>query len=211
MSAAEEILLESYGIDIDPDEQLEIDAVAEATDDPVARSARWLIETDDAAEWALLKIRKERARIAEVSERAARQRDLLQAEIDRINEAERRALAAPERSINFFESRLIEYLRTVQQDDPRKKSLKLLNGTLLSRRSPAHLEVDPEVFIPWAEANRAELLRVRKDPDKAAIKKLITTTGPDDKPVDPETGEIIPGVAIEAGSVRYTVEVPDVG
>lgn len=160
---------------------------------------RFVIDGDRTATWALRKLAAARAE-------ADRIKMLAQAEVDRVKEWERQALAGPGRDINFFEGLLGEYLRMLQAEGRAKKSYKLPAGTITSRKAPDVLEVtDEELFRDFAEGwNRLDLLHIKITPNKKALKEAIDEgvaligflCG-----VTPERA--IPGARIVEGDVSY--------
>lgn len=213
MSAAEEILIDSYGYEIDVDGELELrEALEEGRVGTGATLSRFIVDDDDKASWALLKIRKARGEMAEVTDRAARERAPLEAALARINEWERRALSRHERDVNFFESLLIEYLRRLQMSDAGLKSRALPAGSIASRTAKKW-SWDDEAFLLWCKTSaNEEFVRVIAEPDKAAAKKAMEARRNDDgtyRVVIAGTAELVSGVTVEE-STSYKVETPEV-
>ena len=82
------------------------------------------------AEWALRKMRSAAHAIARLDA-------LIAAEIERLKAVRRDGNRSPQRTIDFFEDRLIRYRALLDLADPdRPKTHRLPSGTLVARRSP---------------------------------------------------------------------------
>lgn len=73
----------------------------------------------------------------------------------------------------------------------RGKTRRLPSGNVSARLSPMTVEVDDDVFLPAAPD---ELVRVKREPDKVAIREHVKATG-----------EIPPGVTVREGDVKFAV------
>lgn len=143
--------------------------------------------------------------LAKIEAERKENEQLAQLERERIDEWERDMKARSDQEASRFTQALEAFHRAELARDDHAKTIRLPAGTLKARKLPDKLTVDDELFVPWATITHPELLRVipeRREPDKPAIKKLI-----DDKPVDPDSGELIPGVEIETGEVRFSQDV----
>lgn len=96
---------------------------------------------------------------------------------------------------SYLEERLRGYHEARLADDPKAKSLAFPAGTLRARKAPDRVEVDEDVFLPVAPD---DLVRVKRSPDKTAIAAHVKATG-----------EVLPGVELVAGDVRYSIEVTE--
>lgn len=140
---------------------------------------RWAIHNfppearDKIASWAFRRlwlIEQERQRVSRAAD----------AEADRIERWLDQALKPLAHDEEWFRSKLTEYLRHIRdergEDPERPKTLsyKLPTGTIAGRRPPERIDVlDEEKFIEWALTSGHEnLVRVKKEVDKAAIKAL---------------------------------------
>lgn len=130
---------------------------------------------------------------------AWRRRKLAQAQqvADAVIERTREHLDAERKRFDtsFLEDRLRGYHEARLADDPRAKSLSFPAGTLKARTTPGRVEVDAAVFLAAAPD---ELVRVKREPDKTAIAAHVKATG-----------EVLPGVEMVPGDVRFTVEVSE--
>ncbi len=158
---------------------------------------RFVIDTEEKAEWALLKLRKIRA---EQERRYA----IAQAEQERITQWLNLQLTRWQADESFFLGALEGYHRRVLEQDPKAKSISLPAGKLKSIQGQPRVEVsDMGAFVDWARAyERFDLMRVSYEPVKAAIKSLPVNEG---VPVT-EDGEIVPGVEVIEGQRSFKVE-----
>ena len=139
---------------------------------------RWAIHNyppdarDKIASWAfrrLAAIEAERQRVTKAAD----------AEAERIERWRDDALKPLKHDEEWFKAKLTEYLRRIREErgedpeNPKTLTYKLPTGTIQGRRPPERIEVlDVEKFVEWAETSgHAELVRVKKEVDKVAIKK----------------------------------------
>lgn len=177
----------SSGVTEDTAERMDYDETNPATWD-----APWSINSDAVADWAARKLaaarqEKERLTCRYVEEIAAAQAWL------------EREVKGPDRDIAFFEGHLTAYHRSKRPDGGRYP---LRHGVLASRKGSEVVEVDDEAaFVAWAKANREDLLRIKTEIDKAAVKKIPAKDGR--FVVD---GEIVPGVRLVEKDRTWKVE-----
>jgi phage host-nuclease inhibitor protein Gam len=159
---------------------------------------RFRIDTDEQATWAIRKLRSLRSRKAEIDKIAAD-------EEQRIRDWRDDALSSLTGDDAYFAGILIDYARR-QRDAEGRKSISLPYGTIKSRAAQPRVQVtDPAGFMAWARASHPDMIRIKEEPDLTAIKAAADISG--SQAVDPSTGEIIPGVAVEQRDATYTVEV----
>lgn len=159
--------------------------------------AAWSIDSTDAANWALRKLARARASIAEVE----RQAEVERARIDDWVAGERRR---GERDVSFFEGALVAWHAERLGADPDARTIRLPAGTLSARKAPDSWKAQDEAaFLAWAEANRPALVRVKREPNIADAKRVLEARGPG--VVDPQTGEIVPGLVVEVGGLTFKV------
>lgn len=171
-----------------------ISAIEYDNTEPVDRE-RFKIEDDSQATWAMRKISAAKGRMSEIQA-------IADAEIARIQEWAEREAREPLRDIDYFEFILTEY--ATKQRAEGRKTVSTPYGSVKSRMGQAKYVVDDtEAFLQWAKANRPEFIRVKEEPDVSAMRERV----PADSAVDPETGEVIPGLRVEPGSPSYKVEV----
>ena len=99
-------------------------------------------------------------------------------------------------TVAFFTARLEEYFDSVPHKASKTmESYTLPGGKLVRKRQQPQYETDDEALVPWLETNMAQLVKIKKSADWAALKKLCSVT-PDGQHVVTEDGEIIPGVTV---------------
>lgn len=185
----EERLEQTYDVDIDAEiAKLEtpLPEITEPAQEHVA-PARFVVDSDDKANWALRKL-------AKLARWATEDMELAQQEIDRITawlEERQRQLS---REASYFEGLLAEYHRGILATDPKRKTIKLPAGQLTARDAAANVHVeDPEAFVKWCKDNkRPDLLRTKVEVDRAALKQTVL-----------KDGEAIPGVEVVAGETQF--------
>jgi len=100
----------------------------------------------------------------------------------------------------FFEGHLTRWHAAQRETNPKLTSIKLPWATLSSRKSAPKLEIADEKATVAAlkEAGRADLIRVKEELDKVALKAAVFTDG-----------EKLPGVEISAETITYSVKLLD--
>lgn len=153
------------------------------------------------AAWAVQKLKFYQGQKSENDEVAA---DRI-AEIKAWQEKENARL---QRTISFFEGALTLWHKDQVTADPNDEKawkkdeftrISLPDGVLRATRSSRVNIQDSEAFEAWAKAHQPDWLRTRYEPIKAAIKEAGG--------IDPETGEIAPGVEVVKNDVTWKVEV----
>ena len=149
--------------------------------------------TDDAtAQWCLEKIREAEADRAKWKSHYAAQMEKVNREVDG--------------TVAFFTARLEEYFDSVPHKASKTmESYTLPGGKLVRKRQQPQYETNDEALVPWLETNMAQLVKIKKSADWAALKKLCSVT-PDGKHVATEDGEIIPGVTVTQRPDIFKVE-----
>lgn len=191
---------EASGVAIDPAE-----AVREAG------VARWEVEDDDAAEWAMRKL----ANARHVIEQAGAQADQWRAPIDAWEEV---ATASARRTAEFMEGRLAAYmLRRREETDHAVKSIPLPSGALTSKgATTAKVQVDDDVKLAAAlrehltEAELAEVVAVTESTKVyvTPLRNLVKIVEHDDgtrSVMLTDAGVWLPGVSIEDPTIQPTV------
>lgn len=156
----------------------------------------------DEANRRLRRLARIRARIADVEEVAARQ-------IEQVNAWAERRYEVLHGQARWEQDGLEMWHRAVLADDPSRKTISLPCGTLKSRVQQPVWEFDDEIFTCWAEGHAPNLLRVRSTIDKAAAKKTLhlppLTEGESCRPIDEDTGEMVPGVTVSVRPPSFSV------
>lgn len=117
--------------------------------------------------------------------------------------------AAQERryDCSHHEQVLVAYHQARLADDPKAKTISFPSGTLSSRAGQPRWVIDDEAFLPWATTYATDLVRVRHEPDRDAIKRTLQV---DERGVAVDgAGEIVPGVLVEPAEVSFKVKVGD--
>lgn len=171
----------------------DINEVIEKTEE----KERFKIKDLDQANWALRKLAALKKQEEEINE-------LAQKEIDRIKVWQEKELAGIERSKQFFESLLAEYLMNERQNNPKFK-ISTPYGKVSTRKQQPKWEYDEEKAIKsLKEAGHVDLIRIKEYLDKTAIKKAVTVVG--GQVVD-ENGVIIEGIKVIEQPERVVIKV----
>jgi len=156
-------------------------------DDVNWKPERFVIDNDKKADWAIEKIKDERAEFDRLRKIA----------LDRIAELNQRVKELQERTdrrTGNLEALLIEYFQTVKPTKITKTQTQyeLLSGKLVMKKQQPLYERDETSLLNWAEATVPELIKVKKEVSWADLKKQADVSG-DKLLLD---GEIIPGVTV---------------
>ena len=156
---------------------------------------RFVIDSDKKADWAIEKIKAERAEFERLKKIA----------LDRIAELNQRVKELQERTdrrTGNLEALLMDYMQTVKPTKQTKTQTQyeLLSGKLvLKKQQPAFIR-DEAALLDWAKANAPDMVQTKESVTWGELKKLTTLDG--EKVVLAETGEIVSGVvAIERPDV----------
>jgi hypothetical protein len=172
----------------------------------------WRVTNKGEADWALAKLAKARAARAEVEaiyhDRVTAAHDALMEAMAPVVEWRKEQVARYDDDEERWEALLLQYHRTLLADDDHAKTVELPHGTLKARKTPDRWDVDDDAFLAWAQDGQRGLVRVKQSPDKKAMRELLKVA--DDGCVVTEEGELVPGVTVERGEVRFTVETPEV-
>jgi len=177
--------LEDLRTDLHDFLDLEDDLQRVSSEEETGRAFR--IRNLDQADWAVRKIARLEARRQEC-------RDLVEAESAKLAAWLKKQEEEADRERSFFDSLLRDYLEEQRQQDPRLKTIKLPHGRVgLRKQHPEYIR-DNDQLLTWLQANRPELVKVKTEPDWAAVKAAATVLG--DIMADPDTGEVIEGIRI---------------
>ncbi len=160
----------------------------------------WHINDDLEADWAIDKIRDARAEYN-------RFEMVAKAKIRQIEEALAKKRIAMEYEAGFFESKLRVYLDKAKAKETKtQKTYSLPSGKLKLKYQNPEYQRDEEQLLVYLENNKmSEYIKIKKSCDWAELKKL--TKQIDNKVVNVETGEIIPGIALVERPPKFEVEV----
>ena len=118
---------------------------------------------------------------------------------------------AVRRRMNWVEQALELYHRAKLAQNPKLVTIDLPNGKHQARKQQPEWNVDPDVFLPWAEQNAPECIRTpepKPAPDIATIKKALTVdSGSEGDTVHALAlgGEIVPGVSVVLRGRKHEV------
>lgn len=156
--------------------------IAEQIDD------RFVIDSDDKADWALRKI-KEAENEIEKAEYFA------ESQIRQIENWKVKQTDGHRDSIEYFQSLLAEYAQRKREEDPKFKSITLPSGNVGFRKKPVKWVYNDEQVLKTLESeNMNDFIKVEKKIDKRSIKKAFEAAG--DKVINPETGQVIEGIEV---------------
>lgn len=180
------------------------------TPDDEAREA-WRIDGLGRATWAMRKLRDIEAQRAEI-------RRVVEAEVDRLNQWAVTADAPLARDASFFEGVLSLYALQVRADSPKDKrgeptvkSITTPYGVVQTRESGGGWKATDEA-LEWARKAHPEL--VETIPATERFKVAAAKVALDVTPVgvvDPDTGDLVPGITVEPKVVKATVKLLDDG
>lgn len=181
-------------MDLDRLTQMEIDSIEQEKE-------QFTVDSPEGASWALRKIRALRKQAAEVQEVAT-------AEINRIHEWSDQETRKLQDNIAYFESLLYGYHLAIMEQDPDRKTIKLPHGTLQMRAQQPVYHRDDTALHEWVAKNKPHYLIPQEAKlDWSSLKKDLIIAG--DVLVDPDTGEPVPGIAVEARPPKFSVKVDE--
>lgn len=170
--------------------------------DPAAEivlPARFRVDNDSAAAWAMRKLRAIRMR-------QESNRMIAEDEIDRVKSWLDDVNTPMERDASYFESILRDYaLRCRENPDDGRKTISLPAGKVTTRIGSPRWTVDDETFLTWARANHPDLIRVKEQPALDEMKSALIVAESGGAAVT-EDGEVVPGVAVSAAELSVTVK-----
>jgi phage host-nuclease inhibitor protein Gam len=168
-------------------------------DQEQVNSEAFVIDTEEKANWALRKIRS-------LQEKKKDNVALAEAEISKIDAWLESVNEKVERDTEYFQSMLAAYAQKRRNEDPKFKSLKLPQGKIAFRKQQPKWEYDDAKLIQSLKSSGLEdLIRIKEEPDKTAIKKRLVISG--EFAVNPESGELIDGITVLHREDDFKVEV----
>lgn len=180
---------------LNPLQQIELDEI-EALDEETKEQFK--INSIDQANWAFRKLSALAAKEKEV-------KVLAEIERERINQYEKNEMKSIENQRSFFESLLIAYAFEQRNIDPKFKA-KTPYGSIGFRKQQPKWEYD-EIALVQSLKNIGlnDLIRVKEEPDKTAIKKTLHVL--DGQVIDPDTGALVEGVKVTPLDDKITISV----
>lgn len=155
---------------------------------------RFKIADDGQATWAMRKAAMAKARLHDIEL-------IAESEIARIQGWAEHESREPLRDLAYFEGILIEY--AMKQRAEGRKTVTTPYGAIKSRAGqPKYVFVDKAGFLEWARQSHPDWIAIKEEPSLTAIKDSNVLEA-----VDPETGEMIPGLEVQPATVNFTVEV----
>lgn len=129
----------------------------------------------------------------------------LQAEIAHLQQERDKVAAQWENRAAWYRSSLEFWARQASAADPKVKTIALPYGTLKVRPQQPEWTYDDEVLLDYLRPNRPEFVRIKVEPNKVDLKKVVKVDGA--HVLDPQTGEIIPGITITERPPKFELEV----
>ncbi|MEM5777665.1 MAG: host-nuclease inhibitor Gam family protein [Candidatus Aenigmatarchaeota archaeon] len=158
---------------------------------------RFKINNLEQANWALRKIRAFKKQMEENEK-------LAKAEIERIKEWLNKENEKAQKSIQFFEYLIGEYVAEQRGKDSKFK-LSTPYGKVTFRKQPAKWNYDEEILLNWLKQNdMKDYIRIKEEVNKAELKKTLKVEG--NKAITKE-GVIVEGITIEEQPEKLVVEV----
>lgn len=167
---------------------------------PEETKQRFTITDDNAAAWAMRKLRSIRSKQAEYDQVAVDERARIDRWLDEVK-------APLDRDAHFFEAILMDYAyRCRENPDDGRKSIALPTGKVSTRSTQPKWTVDTERFVEWARAHQPDLIRVREDVDLTKARQTLDLHEASSGlvAISPD-GEIVPGITVEPGGISATV------
>ena len=167
-------------------------------DDVNWKPERFVIDNDKKADWAIEKIKDERAEFERLRKIA----------LDRIAELNQRVKELQERTdrrTGNLEALLVEYFQTVTPTKLTKTQAQyeLLSGKLVMKHQQPEFIRNEAALLSWAETTAPEYVRVEKKVSWADLKKKADVSGEDVL----YEGEVIPGITAKARPDVFEVQV----
>jgi hypothetical protein len=166
-------------------------------DDVNWKPERFVIDNDKKADWAIEKIKNERAEFDRLKKIA----------LDRIAELNQRVKELQERTdrrTGNLEALLVEYFQTVKPTKVTKTQAQyeLLSGKLVMKHQQPEFIRNEAALLSWAETTAPEYVRVEKKVSWADLKKKADVSGEDVL----YEGEVIPGITAKARPDVFEVQ-----
>lgn len=158
----------------------------------------FVIDNDKKADWAIEKIKDERAEFDRLRKIA----------LDRIADLNQRVKELQERTdrrTGNLEALLVEYFQTVTPTKVTKTQAQyeLLSGKLVMKKQQPEYERDEKIMLKWAEIAVPEYIKTERKINWADLKKCTDVSGEDVL----YEGEVIPGVIAKPRPDVFEVQV----
>jgi hypothetical protein len=185
--------------------ELELEEAMEATEKADTENDKFTINDLGGANWAFRKLSAMEQKRKEIKELANK-------EIERIREWQEQETKGLDSSKEFFEGLLIEYFSIQREVDPKFK-ISTPYGKVSARKLPDKWEYDDKELLAYLEAAKPDLIRIKKEVDKADLKKKAAESKEfaicDNQIVNMESGEVVSGVTITEQPEKITIKVAE--
>jgi len=155
------------------------------------------IENLESANWALRKI-------AALQKQKTENDELAQKEIDRIKLWQTAEDKKTQQSIEFFESLLTGYFIREREQDPKFKISTPYGKVTAKKQQPKWEYNDQKAIESLKAAELTELIRIKEELDKVALKKILVVTNTN---VITKDGEVIEGITVTEQADKITISV----
>jgi len=135
----------------------------------------------------LAEIRRDAAALAAIYDEEI---ERLQQQIEALRERREQAMRPFERRARWYEGALEQWMREQHRVNPRQKTYRLPAGDLRLRAQQPELIYGETLLERLKEIGATDYIRVREEPDKAAIKRSAQIVNGRAALVDQETGEV---------------------
>lgn len=162
--------------------------------------SRFVIDSDEKAEWALAKIREEQVE-------AQRIINVCKSMILHYEEQMKKAEEDFEKKTAYLRSQLEQYFDSVEKRRTKTQEVyKLPSGTLRRKYPGPQFKRDDDKLIKWLKDRQMnEYIKVKESPDWSNLKKALKLTK-DNVLVD-ENGEVVEGITVIERPPTFEVEV----
>ncbi|MCT4593145.1 MAG: host-nuclease inhibitor Gam family protein [Anaeromicrobium sp.] len=147
------------------------------------------VEDKGQVEWCLRKVQALQAEIKDNN-------TLADQEIMRINKWREDENKKAEDSINFFKGLLEEYMRSVNAEDEKVRSMKLPHGIIRLKKQQPEFKFHEEKTIAWLKENYPDKIKIVEKFSKTDVKKIVK-----------DTGEVFDGLEIVQRDYKFEMEV----
>ncbi|MBP1971627.1 putative RNA-binding protein with RPS1 domain [Virgibacillus natechei] len=159
------------------------------------------IKDDNAANWALRKI-KQHQQQKEANNKLAVE------EIEKLEAWNKSENDKAQQSIDYFQGLLSYYALSKREADPKWKSQKLPNGRIrFKKQQPKYVYNDESLMMSLKALGRHDLITVKETPSKSDVKKsFVEQNG---RLIDTETGALLDGVTVVDQEEKFEVATDD--
>jgi hypothetical protein len=162
---------------------------------------RFTVTDIDSLNWCLRKLAALEAQQNQTDELAA-------AEILRINTWKESEQKRIENSEQFFGELIRSYMEQQRAANPKFKKQATPYGTVSFKKQQPKWNYDDKLLVEsLKEIGRSDLVRVKEEPDKTALKKVMKVD--DGRVVDEETGAILTGVVVVEQPDKLDIKVAE--